>query len=107
MCFQLGEESSLWLQNTGFFCKFTGAKAMLDALKSKNKTGGIKQSLKAVEADSAKLLFIARDADEKVVSNLRKLAESKSVEIIYVDSMKTLGKACGIEVGASAACLLK
>jgi large subunit ribosomal protein L7A len=80
---------------------------VLDELKNGRKTVGIKQSLKAVEAGTARLLFIAKDADEKVVGNLKVLAQNSSIEIVYVDTMKQLGKACGIEVGASAACLLK
>ena len=80
---------------------------MLEVLKSGNKAIGIKQTLKAVEDDTAKIVFIARDADEKIVAALKELCLSKSVEIEYVEAMKLLGKACGIEVGASAVCLLK
>ncbi len=80
---------------------------MLEGLKGGSKAIGIKQTLKAVEGDTAKTVFIARDADEKIVAGLKELCLSKSVELEYVDTMKQLGKACGIEVGASAVCLLK
>lgn len=80
---------------------------MLEELKNKKKTVGVKQSLKAVENGTAKILFIAKDADEKVVHSLKQLASQNLVEIKYVETMKQLGKACGIDVGASAACLLK
>lgn len=80
---------------------------MLESLKGSNKTIGIKQSLKAVENGNAKTVFIAKDAEEKVVGKLKTLCEEKSVTVVYVDSMKQLGKACGIEVGAAAATLLK
>lgn len=79
---------------------------MLDVLKVSNKAIGIKQTLKAVESKTAKVVFIARDADEKVTAPLRELCITNSVEIVYTDTMKQLGKACGIEVGASAVCLL-
>ncbi|NTV90881.1 MAG: 50S ribosomal protein L7ae-like protein [Clostridiales bacterium] len=79
---------------------------MLDALKSSNKAIGIKQSLKAVEGRNAKLVYIAEDSEEKVINRLKELCVENSVEVIYVESMKTLGKACGIEVGAAAACIL-
>ena len=80
---------------------------MLEVLKSNNKAIGIKQTLKALESDTAKIVFIARDADEKIVRSLKELCISNSIELEYVESMKQLGKACGIEVGASAVCLLK
>ena len=80
---------------------------MLDSLKSNKKAVGIKQSLKAVESGSAKAVFIARDADEKVVSQIIELCRKNSIEIVYVENMKQLGKACGIEVGAAVSCLLK
>lgn len=79
---------------------------MLEALRSSSKTIGIKQTLKAVENNTAKVVYIARDADEKVIYPLRDLCISRSIEIVYADTMKQLGKACGIEVGASAVCIL-
>lgn len=80
---------------------------MLEILKSANKTIGIKQTLKAVENKTAETVYIAKDADEKVVRALMELCLENSVEIVYIETMKQLGKACGIEVGAAAACVLK
>lgn len=80
---------------------------MLDTLKNSNKAVGIKQSLKAVANGNASLVFIARDADERVTGNLRELCMAKGIRIEYVDTMKQLGKAVGIEVGASAVCILR
>lgn len=80
---------------------------MLDGLKNAKKTVGLKQSLKAIENDTARMVFIAKDADERVVRPIIGLCQNKNVEIQYVDTMKQLGKLCGIEVGAAAVCLLK
>lgn len=80
---------------------------MLELLKGGNKAIGIKQSLKVVEANNAKIVFIAKDADEKITGGLKELCMRNSIEIVYADTMKQLGKACGIEVGASAVTLLK
>jgi large subunit ribosomal protein L7A len=80
---------------------------MLESLKTGNKTAGLKQSLKAVEAGRAKAVFIAADADERVVAGLKQLCERNGVSIIPVESMKQLGKACGIQVETAVACLLK
>lgn len=91
------------MQNT----ENTGGIFVLEVLKSSNKAIGIKQSLKAVENKTAKMVFIASDADEKITGSLKELCLSNSIEIVYADTMKLLGKACGIEVGASAVCILK
>lgn len=80
---------------------------MLEALKDNKKTVGIKQSIKALENGEAKVVFIAKDADEKVIGRIKDLCNADTVEVVYVENMKQLGKACSIEVGAAAACILK
>jgi large subunit ribosomal protein L7A len=80
---------------------------VLEGLRGKNKTVGIKQTTKAVAAGKAKTVFIARDADTKVIDNLINQCNENMLEVVYVDSMKNLGKACGIEIGAAAAAILK
>ena len=80
---------------------------MLEGLKNSNKTIGIKQSLKAVEIGNVQTVYIARDAEEKVVGGMKELCAKNAIEIIYVENMKQLGKACGIDVGAAVVCVLK
>ena len=79
----------------------------LDNLKSSKKVVGVKQSAKALENGTAKTVFVARDADPKVINNIVELCSRNSIEVVYEESMKQLGKACGIEVGAAVACILK
>lgn len=67
---------------------------------------GTKQTTKAVESGVAAKLFVARDADPKLTSKIVTLAKKMGVEVTYVDSMKQLGKACGIEVGAAMAAIV-
>lgn len=80
---------------------------MLEELKNSKKTVGIKQTIKAVESGTAKSVYLGKDAEEKVTGVLKELCRKNSIEIIYVENMKALGKACGIDVGAAAVCLLK
>lgn len=80
---------------------------MLESLKNSKKTVGLKQTVKAVETGSAKIVFIAKDADEKLIDGLKELCHTNEVEVVFVENMKQLGKACGIEVGAAAVSLLK
>ena len=68
---------------------------------------GTKQTLKALEQDKAVEVFVARDADPKVVAKVIQLCRLKGIRVNYVDTMAALGKTCGIEVGAAAAALCK
>lgn len=80
---------------------------MLDTIRDLKKTIGVRQTLKALQKGKIKLIYIAKDADEKVTVNLRELCNKHSIEIRYIESMKQLGKACGIDVGASSAGIFK
>ena len=68
---------------------------------------GTKQSLKALKDDRVTEIIFAADADERVTSKVLELAEEKGIPVIEVDSMKKLGKACGIDVGAAIIALSK
>jgi len=67
---------------------------------------GTKQTTKAVENGTAAKVFVARDADPKLTGKIAALAKKHNVELVYVDSMKQLGKACGIDVGAAMAAIV-
>lgn len=68
---------------------------------------GTKQTLKAVQAGTAGLVYLADDAEPKVVAPLAELASLKEVPIVRVATMAELGGWCGIEVGAAAAALIR
>ncbi|MBQ9737835.1 MAG: ribosomal L7Ae/L30e/S12e/Gadd45 family protein [Clostridia bacterium] len=79
----------------------------MERIKKSPHVVGIKQTKKAVEAGRAELVFIARDADGHVVFPLEKLCGEKSVEVLYVNNMKELAKACHIEVPTAVATIVK
>lgn len=79
----------------------------MERLKTENKIVGLKQSRKAVMSGRAKLVYIARDADMHVIFPFERLCEEKNVEIVYVNNMKELAKACHVEVKTAVAVLLK
>jgi len=62
---------------------------------------GTKQATKAVERGQAKEVVLAGDADPRLTSKMAALCKKAGVEVSYVDSMKLLGKACGIDVGTA------
>jgi large subunit ribosomal protein L7A len=77
-------------------------------LKKKNKLKvGTKQSLRAINDGKAETLFIAKDCEQHVIRNVVEVAKEKNIQIVYVDSMKKLGEACGIDVGAATAVIIK
>ncbi|NLU50827.1 MAG: 50S ribosomal protein L7ae-like protein [Syntrophomonadaceae bacterium] len=78
----------------------------LEDLKGARKVMGTKQVSKAVAKGMARKVYIAGDADQRVTVPLLKLCESRGVEVEMVDSMRKLGRACGIEVGSASAALL-
>ena len=78
-----------------------------DELKmARHKAVGTKQTIKALERGEAKTVYLAMDADERITTSVLELCKANGVEIIYVDTMAQLGKACGIEVGAASVAIL-
>lgn len=68
---------------------------------------GTKQTLRALDDGIVSEVIIANDADYRVIYKVEELAKAKEVPLVYVDSMKRLGKACGIDVSAATVALRK
>ena len=68
---------------------------------------GTKQTLKALDAGEVSEVFVADDADEHVTGKVASLAEELGIPCHHVDSKKKLGKASGVEVGASTVAVRK
>ncbi|MFC4389214.1 50S ribosomal protein L7ae-like protein [Gracilibacillus marinus] len=62
---------------------------------------GTKQVLKAIKNGEAKEVIIASDADHHITSKVSQVAKDHNIPLSYVDSMRKLGKTCGIDVGAA------
>lgn len=73
---------------------------------ARKKAVGTRETLKALENDLVAAAFVARDAEQRVTRDVVRLCGEKNVELVYVDSMSELGKACGIDVGAASAAIL-
>ncbi len=80
---------------------------MLNELKNSNKVVGIKQLRKALGRGAVSRVFLAGNADPALTGPLEELAKAASVPVEWISTMKELGLACGIAVGAAAAGLLK
>lgn len=68
---------------------------------------GTKQTLKALQDGQVSELIIAEDAEFHVVNKVKLFANELGIPITTVDSMKKLGKACGIDVGAATVAIKK
>ena len=79
----------------------------LETLRDSQRVIGIKQVMKTVAKAKAECVFIAEDADERVVAPLLELCQTTGIKVVKAVSMIELGKACSIEVGAAAAAILK
>ena len=80
---------------------------MVANLKAKNKVVGIKQVKRALTSQEVEILYIADDVDKSIKDEILNLAIDKRVPIVELNTMEELGNACGIDVGAATAALLK
>lgn len=80
---------------------------MLNELKNSNKVVGIKQLRKALGRGTVTRVYLAGNADPALTGPLEALANAEAVPVEWISTMKELGQACGIAVGAAAAGLLK
>ena len=80
---------------------------MLTELSLGTKVVGAKQVRRAVESGKALRVFLAGDADPKVTDPVAALCEETGIPVEGGLSMKELGEACGIAVGAAVAALVR
>src|SRR5579885_847950 len=80
---------------------------LVELLKHRNSIArGVLEVIRALERHRAKLVVIARDAaiGEKL-DLIRSLCEERDVRVVVVSSKEELGRAAGLEVGASCVAL--
>ena len=79
---------------------------MIDRLVGK-KVIGIKQASKAIRNGKGTVLYVAKDAERKLINPLLELAFKNEIKVIEIDTMRNLGKMCGIDVQSSATLILE
>ena len=85
------------IPESGFKLDFTGKKILV----------GSKQLRKALKNGTVSAVFLAEDADPGVTEPIAACCKDANIQPAWVPSKKTLGHACGIDVGAAAAAVLK
>ncbi len=68
---------------------------------------GAKQIRKALAAGRALRVFLAINADPAITEPIEAACKENSVEYAWVKNMTELGHACGIEVGAATAAVIR
>lgn len=68
---------------------------------------GTKQTLRALEQDQVLFVYVATDADVSLIHQVTALAEKQHVEVRRAESMRALGRASGIDVGAAMVAVLR
>ena len=76
---------------------------MPNELTNSAKVVGVKQVRRALNAGRARQLYLAQDADPQLTRPLAEQAGTQGVEAVWLSSMRELGRACGIAVGAAVA----
>ncbi|NMB07499.1 MAG: 50S ribosomal protein L7ae-like protein [Tissierellia bacterium] len=80
---------------------------MVSRLSGDNKIVGTKQVKRAINNSEAEIVYVAKDADKKIIDEIITICNEKEIEVIYVDTMEELGERCKIDVNAATAALLK
>ena len=80
---------------------------MIQELSGPNKVAGAKQVRRALSSGRAARLYIAMDADPRLLQPLVQEAVRQQVPVEQVPTMKELGSTCAIAVGCAVAAVLK
>lgn len=68
---------------------------------------GTRQTVKTIENNSAREVYVARDAEERITQPIIQSCREKGLPVYYVDTMDQLGKACSIKVGAAMCAIIE
>ncbi|MDO5142101.1 MAG: ribosomal L7Ae/L30e/S12e/Gadd45 family protein [Eubacteriales bacterium] len=80
---------------------------MLSQLRTAHKVVGVKQSKKAIRDGAATAVYIALDAERRVVGPIYELCQQTDTPIEEITTMVELGDAVGIDVGAAVVAVLR
>jgi large subunit ribosomal protein L7A len=68
---------------------------------------GSNQTVKAIRKGTAVAVFVANDADARLVAPIQEAARKASIPVFESETGREIGRACGIAVGAVTAAILK
>ena len=80
---------------------------LLTLLRESKTVVGAKQLRKALQNGNASRVYLAKNADPALTEPIEALCLQNCVDCAWVSSMAELGQACGIDVGAAAAAVIR
>ena len=80
---------------------------MLSELRAAHKVIGVKQSKKAIRDGAAAEVYVALDAEKRVIGPVYELCSETWTVIHEITTMAELGDAAGIDVGAAVVTVLR
>ena len=81
-------------------------RSVLEELATSEKVTGLKQTRRAIAAGHAARVYLACDADPRLVEPVRAGCQLARIPTVTEFTMAQLGRVCGIEVGCAAATVL-
>ena len=79
-----------------------GSAALAQVHRSKMVVGA-KQLKKAVQGGRATRVYLARNADPAITEPIEAMCRQQNIPCVWTPDKQSLGRRCGIEVGAAAA----
>lgn len=78
-----------------------------DLAAAQDRVVGLKQTLKAIHEDAAVRVYLAEDADGFVRNKVVSACRDRGVAPVMIATMRELGNACGINIGAATAAIIE
>ena len=78
-----------------------------DLTDPKRRVAGLKQVMRLSQQQGLEKVYIAKDADEDIVSRVHRVSEEHGIPCDMSYTMHQIGNACEIEVGCACAGVLK
>ncbi|MEK0317534.1 L7Ae/L30e/S12e/Gadd45 family ribosomal protein [Cohnella sp. 56] len=68
---------------------------------------GTKQTTRMVEQGKATYVYAAQDADSRLTGRIAQLCRQRGVPLTEVNTMRELGRLCGVDVGTAMAVVVE
>lgn len=75
--------------------------------RQRQRTVGVSTTVRALQKGTVSEVFLARDADRRVINPIVSICREQGVKMNWVDCRDALGKACGLPISTSSVGFLR